>query len=121
MHAVLDGHEPWAVRLATGDGLRVVSFEEMRVAERHAGRRPALQAFARGALTSLAVGAVIGTTATLLAVRQDRRDDCTTCMLTSTAVVGAMSVVFTIATTGIGGSVGLRRRDRWERLWPPSR
>lgn len=118
---VLEVHAPWAVRLTTRDGLRVVSFEEMIVAERHAGRRPAVQAFARGALRGLAVGAVVGTAATLLAVRQERRDDCTTCMITGTMFVGAMSVAFTIVTTGVGGSVGLRRRDRWERIWPPAR
>lgn len=118
---MLQAHVPGGVRLLANGEPHDVSFGDIRAAEMHVGRRDAGEAFGRGALRGFVVGAVIGTTATLVMYQHERRNGCGDCFIPATAVVGAGSVLLTVATTGIGGLVGLARRDRWKRVWPPER
>ena len=115
------GHVPGGVRLLVHGEPREVSLAEIRLVERHAGRRDAGEAFGRGAFRGFAVGAVIGTVATLAVWQKERRHGCGDCFISGTAVMGAASVLLTAVTTSVGGFVGLGYRDRWERVWPPER
>lgn len=91
--------------LAAGDIHRI---------EQLVGRRSVGSALGRGALRGALVGAGIGVLATGITAVAERRDPCDECFIPMTAAVGAASVAFTMATTAVGGVVGLLRRDRWE-------
>lgn len=102
-----------------GGGVSVrTPLAELRRIEVSRGARSRLDAFRRGAGIGFLVGAGIGTVATGLALREDRRSSCD-CIISSTAIVGALSLAFTGVTTLVGGGIGISTRERWRQVLPP--
>jgi hypothetical protein len=94
-----------------------MSRSELRRVDISSGQRPTGEAFRRGAKTGALIGIGVGLVATGLAIRADR--ECNDCMIPSTMIALPLSVVFTGATTLVGGMIGVANREQWTQVWPP--
>ena len=98
--------------------LLTVSLADLRRVDVSRGQRSRGEAFGQGAGVGALIGAGLGLVATGIAIRSDLRSDCD-CMIPASAIVGTMSILFTGATTVVGGLIGVAGRERWKRAWPP--
>ena len=96
-----------------------LAWAEVRQVERLAWRRPAGEAFVRGARWGALVGAATGVVGVGLAFRDERRSPCDGCFVGRPVVAAAGALMFTGVSTIVGGSVGLAFRDRWVRVRRP--
>ncbi len=104
---VARGRRRTPVTFARDDIARI----DMRVSRRSVG-----SAIGRGALRGAIVGVVVGGIATGAAAISDARSPCNECFFPAVLIVGVYGAAFTVATTVVGGAIGLAFRDRWERV-----
>jgi hypothetical protein len=84
-------------------------------------RRPASEAFGRGAPVGAIVFGALAVTAVAAAVTHDVRGNCGECIPPASVIIVPVTYLFTIAGTVLGGVVALPFDYRWQRVWPPDR
>lgn len=109
------------VLLREGGDTVCVPAVQVHTLHRSAGFRTPSEAMARGAGRGPLIGAGVGFIVTTVVAIVERRNGCSDCLFSRTWVSAVLSTGFTIATTVIGGLVGLDVREQWVREWPPRR
>ena len=106
------------VRPDRGPSPMTLPVQELKQVDISIGGRTRGEGFARGAIIGAVVGTGVGVIATALAIRHDRRTE-TSDYIPNSAIVGAISVAGTAASTIAGGLIGVATREKWRRVWPP--